>query len=70
MLKTRYTSPGFWNAGLRLFLEAEKLVSESSEKQHLQTCIARAREQLNEVNNQPEESAQNRRNQGLYFYSY
>ncbi|KAM0011304.1 putative transcription factor C2H2 family [Helianthus debilis subsp. tardiflorus] len=67
VLKTRYTSPGFWNAGLGLFLEAEQLVSESSEKQHLQTCIARAREQLNEVDNQPDESAQNTRNQGYLF---
>jgi E3 ubiquitin-protein ligase AIP2 len=64
ILKTRYTSPGFWSAGLGLFLEAEQLVSESSEKQHLHTCIARAREQLSEIENQPEESTQNRRNQG------
>ncbi|KAI7739630.1 hypothetical protein M8C21_000699 [Ambrosia artemisiifolia] len=67
VLKTRYTSPGFWNAGLGLFLEAEQLVSESSEKKHLQTCIARAREQLNELDTPPEESAQNRRNQGYLF---
>ncbi|XP_076945272.1 E3 ubiquitin-protein ligase AIP2-like [Bidens hawaiensis] len=65
ILKTRYTSPGFWNAGLALFLEAEQLVSEASEKQHLQACIARAREQLNEMD---DESAQNRsRNQGYLF---
>lgn len=67
ILKTRYTSPGFWSAGLGLFLEAEQLVSESSENQHLKTCIARAREQLSEIENQPEESAQNRRNQGYLF---
>ncbi|KAL8209398.1 hypothetical protein R6Q57_006130 [Mikania cordata] len=67
VLKTRYTSLGFWNAGLKLFVEAEQLVSESSEKQHLQACIARAREQLNEIDNPPEESAQSRRNQGYLF---
>nr|KAJ0195471.1 hypothetical protein LSAT_V11C700365620 [Lactuca sativa] len=64
ILKTRYTSPGFWNAGLGLFLEAEQMVSESSEKQHLKTCIVRAREQLSEIDNLPDESAQNRRHQG------
>ncbi|GKE20644.1 hypothetical protein Tco_1432156 [Tanacetum coccineum] len=58
ILKTRYTSPGFWTAGLGLFLEAEQLVSESSEKKHLHTCIARAREQLSEIDNQPDESTQ------------
>ncbi|OIT25431.1 PREDICTED: E3 ubiquitin-protein ligase AIP2 [Nicotiana attenuata] len=52
ILKTRYTMPGFWNAGLRLFLEAEQLVSESSEKKHLQSCISQAREQLAEVQNE------------------
>lgn len=52
ILKTRYTMPGFWNAGLRLFLEAEHLVSESSEKKHLQSCISQAREQLAEVQNE------------------
>ncbi|XP_071737081.1 E3 ubiquitin-protein ligase AIP2-like [Rutidosis leptorrhynchoides] len=67
ILKTRYTSPGFWSAGLGLFLEAEQLVSESSEKQHLKTCIIRAQEQLSEIENQPEESAQNGRNQGYLF---
>ncbi|KVI01460.1 E3 ubiquitin-protein ligase AIP2 [Cynara cardunculus var. scolymus] len=67
ILKTRYTSPGFWSAGQGLFLEAEQLVSESSEREHLRTCIARAREQLSEIDNQPEESAQNRRSQGYLF---
>nr|GEW21377.1 hypothetical protein [Tanacetum cinerariifolium] len=67
ILKTRYTSPGFWTAGLGLFLEAEQLVSESSEKNHLHTCIVRAQEQLSEIDNQPDESTQNRRNQGYLF---
>lgn len=67
ILKTRYTSPGFWNTGLGLFLEAEQMVSESSEKHHLKTCILRAREQLTEIDNQPNESPQNTRHQGYLF---
>lgn len=54
VLKTRYTAPGFWTAGLGLFLEAESLATEPSEKLHLQKCISHAREQLSEVENQPE----------------
>lgn len=49
LLQTRYTTPGFWLAGLRLFEEAEHLVTESSEQQHLKKCIARAREHLHEM---------------------
>ncbi|KAJ8555438.1 hypothetical protein K7X08_012934 [Anisodus acutangulus] len=52
ILKTRYTMPGFWNAGLGLFVEAEHLVLGSSEKKHLQSCITQAREQLAEVQNE------------------
>lgn len=52
ILKTRYTMPGFWNAGLGLFVEAEHLVSGSSEKKHLQSYITQAREQLAEVENE------------------
>ncbi|XP_060208240.1 E3 ubiquitin-protein ligase AIP2 [Lycium barbarum] len=52
ILKTRYTMPGFWNAGLGLFIEAEHLVSGSSEKKHLQSCITQAQEQLAEVVNE------------------
>lgn len=46
ILKTRYTAPGFWNAGLGLFIETESLVSESSEREHLRSCIAEAHQQL------------------------
>ncbi|KAI5669553.1 hypothetical protein M9H77_19406 [Catharanthus roseus] len=69
VLKTRYTAPGFWNAGLALFLEAERLVSETSERKHLQNCITQAREHLGEMANQPEEteSAQSSRNRGFLF---
>ncbi|KAJ6826985.1 E3 ubiquitin-protein ligase AIP2 [Iris pallida] len=49
VLQTRYTAPGFWLAGLRLFEQVQGLVSESSEKEHLKKCIARAREHLNEM---------------------
>ncbi|KAF3666617.1 E3 ubiquitin-protein ligase AIP2 [Capsicum annuum] len=58
--------PGFWNAGLGLFVEAEHLVSGSSEKKHLQSCISQAREQLTEVQNESQnttstENGSNRR---------
>ncbi|CAD5332293.1 unnamed protein product [Arabidopsis thaliana] len=58
VLKTRYTATGFWVAGLSLFEEAEGLVSDASEKKHLKSCIAQAKEQLSEVDNQPTESSQ------------
>lgn len=66
ILKTRYTMPGFWNAGLGLFVEAEHLMSGSSEKKHLQSCITQAREQLAEVENESQnttstENGSNRR---------
>lgn len=38
-------------AGLELFVEAEKLISESAEREHLRNCIAHAHEQLNQVEN-------------------
>ncbi|KAL6965675.1 D-lactate dehydrogenase [Sarracenia purpurea var. burkii] len=69
ILKTRYTVPGFWIAGLGLFMEAEGLVSDSSEKEHLRSCIAQAHEQLREVENQLEvlESGQNNSSRGFLF---
>ncbi|GMP31595.1 hypothetical protein CsSME_00005745 [Camellia sinensis var. sinensis] len=61
ILKARYTAPGFWIAGLGLFTEAERLASESSEREHLRSCIAQAHEHLREVDNESEvpESARN-----------
>ncbi|XP_052209542.1 E3 ubiquitin-protein ligase AIP2 [Diospyros lotus] len=69
ILKTRYTTRGFWIAGLGLFTEFEKLASESSERERLQSFIAQAREQLGEVENisQVQESAQNRSGGGFLF---
>ncbi|KAG9138253.1 hypothetical protein Leryth_001462 [Lithospermum erythrorhizon] len=69
ILKTRYTAPGFWNAGLQLFLVAEQLVSHMPEKKHLQSCISQAREHLHEYDNQPEDlgSIENRANRGYLF---
>lgn len=66
ILKTRYTSPGFWHGGLKLFQEAEQLISNASERKHLQSCIAKAHEQLDEVENLSEDlnSTQNRTNGG------
>ncbi|CAH2072248.1 unnamed protein product [Thlaspi arvense] len=58
VLKTRYTATGFWVAGLSLLEEAERLVSDASEKKHLKSCIAQAKDQLIEVDTQPTESSQ------------
>ncbi|XP_010261696.1 PREDICTED: E3 ubiquitin-protein ligase AIP2 [Nelumbo nucifera] len=69
ILQTRYTIPGFWLAGLGLFQEAERLVLESSERQHLKTCIARAREHLHELENRPEsDSEHNRPRDSRYLF--
>ncbi|KAA8546201.1 hypothetical protein F0562_003060 [Nyssa sinensis] len=69
ILKTRYIAPGFWVAGLGLFMEAERLVSQSSERGHLRSCIAQAQEQLREIENQSEvlDSPQNRASGGFLF---
>ncbi|KAK2979091.1 hypothetical protein RJ640_022573 [Escallonia rubra] len=69
ILKTRYTAPGFWKAGLGLFLEAEHLMHESSEKEYLRSCIAQAQQQLIDVENQSEglTSSQNRATRGFLF---
>ncbi|XP_038991492.1 E3 ubiquitin-protein ligase AIP2-like [Hibiscus syriacus] len=45
ILKTRYTAPGFWLAGLRLFELSESLVSAPAEKDHLKNCISQAKKQ-------------------------
>lgn len=52
VLQTRYTAPGFWLAGLRLFVLSEGMVSEETQKEHLKKCIARAREHLHDVENE------------------
>ncbi|KAK6116857.1 hypothetical protein DH2020_049387 [Rehmannia glutinosa] len=69
ILKTRYTSPGFWHAGLNLFQEAEQLVSDASERKHLKSCIAQARDQLDEEQNRSEDlrSTESRTNGGYLF---
>ncbi|KAK3003958.1 hypothetical protein RJ639_020229 [Escallonia herrerae] len=69
ILKTRYTAPGFWKAGLGLFLEAEHLMHESSEKEYLRSCIAQAQQQLIDLENQSEGlmSSQNRATRGFLF---
>ncbi|XP_068666401.1 E3 ubiquitin-protein ligase AIP2-like [Aristolochia californica] len=54
--ETRCTPTGFWHAGLRLFEDAERIVVESSQKEHLGACIARALEHLDEAENEPQAS--------------
>ncbi|KAG9457603.1 hypothetical protein H6P81_002111 [Aristolochia fimbriata] len=56
ILQTRYTTPGFWLAGLRLFEDAERIVAESSQMEHLKTCIARALEHIGDAENGPQAS--------------
>ncbi|QCD99254.1 E3 ubiquitin-protein ligase AIP2 [Vigna unguiculata] len=70
VLKTRYTAPGFWNAGLGLFELAYLLVSEPSEKEHLKACIAQAREHLHGEDNpllQASQLADNQAPRGYLF---
>ncbi|KAI3414965.1 RING-type domain-containing protein [Psidium guajava] len=67
ILKTRYTVPGFWLAGLGLFEEAQSLVSNPSEKEYLKSCIAQAREQLHIVDNPTPESTQSNASRGYLF---
>ncbi|KAK2645159.1 hypothetical protein Ddye_020354 [Dipteronia dyeriana] len=68
ILKTRYTAPGFWLAGLRLFELAESLISEPSQKQHLKVCITQTKEHLYEVDNLTEDShTNNPTNRGYIF---
>ncbi|KAK9099620.1 hypothetical protein Syun_026665 [Stephania yunnanensis] len=55
ILQTRYTAPGFWFAGKGLFLEAQRLFTEPSERDNLKVCISKASEHLHEVENQPEQ---------------
>lgn len=63
VLKTRYTAPGFWLAGLGLFEKAVCLVSDTSEKEYLKTCILQAKEHLHQLDN-PIEAPQSS-NRGL-----
>ncbi|XVF48794.1 hypothetical protein PTKIN_Ptkin03bG0217300 [Pterospermum kingtungense] len=66
ILKTRYTAPGFWFAGLRLFELLESLVSDPSEKGHLRNCISQAKEHLNETEN-PAPLTESSQNKGYLF---
>ncbi|XP_068663537.1 E3 ubiquitin-protein ligase AIP2-like [Aristolochia californica] len=56
ILQTRYTAAGFWLAGLRLFEDAERIVAESSQKEHLRACIVRALEHSHEAETGPQAS--------------
>ena len=72
VLKTRYTAPGFWSAGLGLFEQAILFVSEPSEKKHLNDCIALAREHLHLGDNPPQnlQPAPNNENRGYLFFFF
>lgn len=60
LLKTRYTAPGFWFAGLGLFEQALSLASDASEREQLKSCIALAKEHLDQIGNPPEPSSSNK----------
>ncbi|KAF4386300.1 hypothetical protein G4B88_003517 [Cannabis sativa] len=66
VLKTRYTSPGFWAAGMDLFEQAQSLVSDSSQKTHLGASISQAKEVLNQEDN-PSHSSQSTSSRGYLF---
>nr|AGV54708.1 E3 ubiquitin-protein ligase AIP2-like isoform 1 [Phaseolus vulgaris] len=70
VLKSRYTAPGFWNAGLGLFELAYLLVSEPSEKEHLKACIAQAREHLHLEDNPSLQASQFSDNQAHRGYLF
>lgn len=63
VLKTRYTSPGFWASGLALFRLAQSLVSDPAEKAHLLSCISEAQQVVHQENDPPQPSSSP--NQGL-----
>ncbi|CAL2233627.1 unnamed protein product [Prunus armeniaca] len=65
VLKTRYTSPGFWAAGLTLFRLAQSLVSDPAEKAHLLSCISEAQQVVHQENDPPQPSSSP--NQGYLF---
>ncbi|KAH0452637.1 hypothetical protein IEQ34_019936 [Dendrobium chrysotoxum] len=67
VLQTRYTARGFWLAGLSLFKEAEKLVTEPSEKDHLHKCVARVHEHLNDMENETP-SSERRQSDSRYLF--
>ncbi|VVA11681.1 PREDICTED: E3 ubiquitin-ligase [Prunus dulcis] len=65
VLKTRYTSPGFWAAGLALFRLAQSLVSDPAEKAHLLSCISEAQQVVHQESDPPQPSSSP--NQGYLF---
>ncbi|KAK9946791.1 hypothetical protein M0R45_012236 [Rubus argutus] len=64
VLKTRYTSPGFWAAGLALFQLALTLVSDPAEKNHLLNYISEAQKVVHQEDDPPNPSPPN---QGFLF---
>ncbi|XP_050218868.1 E3 ubiquitin-protein ligase AIP2 [Mercurialis annua] len=66
ILKSRYTAPGFWMAGLGLFEQAESLLSDPSQKDYLKNCIIQAKEHLHLTENPPEVSPNSSRRGYLF----
>lgn len=67
LLQTRYTTRGFWLAGLSLFEQAEKVVTALAEKDNLNKYVARAREHLNDMENEVS-SSERRQSDSRYLF--
>ncbi|KAJ4801787.1 E3 ubiquitin-protein ligase [Rhynchospora pubera] len=52
VLQSRYVAPYFWKTGLNLFEEAEQIVTERTHKESIKKYIAKAREFLQENDNE------------------
>lgn len=48
LLQSRYTSSAFWKAGLKLFQQAEAMLTEPKEKRNMQGFVQKARVYLGE----------------------
>uniref|UniRef100_A0A7N0TKM2 RING-type E3 ubiquitin transferase n=1 Tax=Kalanchoe fedtschenkoi TaxID=63787 RepID=A0A7N0TKM2_KALFE len=66
VLKTRYTAPGFWLSGLRLFEQAERFFSDPAENRHLKSCVSDAKQHLHDLGNIDPD--RNRPGQGGYLF--
>ncbi|KAJ3704881.1 hypothetical protein LUZ61_008586 [Rhynchospora tenuis] len=66
VLQSRYVAPYFWKTGLNLFEEADQIVTERTHKENLNKYIAKAREFLQENDN--EAPAPNRQPDNRYLF--
>ncbi|KGN55399.1 E3 ubiquitin-protein ligase AIP2 [Cucumis sativus] len=67
LLRSRFTAPGFWLSGLKLFQFSLTLLSDQSEIKHLQACVAQAEEILRVIDDPPPQSQSTSSNTGYLF---